>query len=111
MDNNAVFDKVGKCKVLQDVFFGGKHLEKEEFDSKWKAEVETKLQQIAEEGDQRGTEQLQYLNRDITESETEAALQSLKKGKTPGCDLVYTDLLIAAGPELTDAIHTLFYKS
>ena len=30
LDNNAVFDKVGKCK---DVFFGGKHLEKEEFDS------------------------------------------------------------------------------
>ena len=34
---------------VQDVFFDGKHLEKEEFDDNWKEEVEKQVQEIAEE--------------------------------------------------------------
>ena len=78
MDQKAVFGKSEKCKALQDIHFGGKHLEKEEFDGKLKDEVERRLQEIAEETDFQGPEETQYLNRDITEEETEAALQSKK---------------------------------
>ena len=111
LSNNAIFDKTEKCKVLQEVFFGGKHLEKEEFDSNWKAEVEAKVKKLTDEKDRSSKDDIEYLIRDITKEETEAALQSLQKGKAPGCDRVYTDLLIAAGPELNEAIHTLFHKS
>ena len=78
MDQKAVFGKSEKCMVLQYVHFGGKYLEKQEFDGKLKDEVERRLQEIVEETDFQGPEETQYLNRDITEEETEAALQSKK---------------------------------
>ena len=106
-----MFDKAEKCKVLEEVFFGGKHLEGEEFDDTFKAEVERRVKEIAEERDLQGAEDTQCLNRNITMEETEAALQSLRKGKAPGCDLIYTDLLVAAGDELKEAIHEVFHKS
>ena len=79
MDNKPIFDKSEKSKVLQDVFFGGKHLENEVFDDEWKGEVERRVQEIVNEGDLNGKEDTQYLNRDIMEEETEAALQGLQK--------------------------------
>ena len=79
LDNKPVFDKAEKCKVLEEVFFGGKHLEGEEFDESFKAEVEGRVKELAEEGDLQGTEDTQYLNRNINMEETEAALQSLRK--------------------------------
>ena len=69
------------------------------------------MQEIVNGGDLNGKEDTQYLNRDIMEEETEAALQGLQKGKAPGSDLVYTDLLLAAGTELKKAIHCVFHKS
>ena len=69
------------------------------------------MKEIAEERDLQETEDTQCLNRNITMEETEAALQSLRKGKAPGCDLIYTDLLVAAGDELKKAIHEVFHKS
>ena len=51
------------------------------------------------------------LNRDISLEETEAVIQRLEKGKSPGADMVYTDLLKTAGDELISAIHFLFSKS
>ena len=111
LDNKPVFDKAEKCNVLEEVFFGGKHLEGEKFDDTFKAEVERRVKEIAEERDLQGTEDTQYLYRNITMEETEAALQSLRKGKAPGCDLIYTDLLVAAGDELKKAIHEVFHKS
>ena len=65
-------------------FFGGKHIENEVFDDEWKGEVERRVQEIVNEGDLNGKEDTQYLNRDIMEEETEAALQGLQKGKAPG---------------------------
>ena len=106
-----MFDKAEKCKVLEEVFFGGKHLEGEELDESFKAEVEGRVKELAEEGDLQGTGDTQYLNRNINMEETEAALQSLRKGKAPGCDLIHTDLLLAAGDELKKAIHEVFHKS
>ena len=47
------------------------------------------------------------LNRDISLEETEAVIQRLEKGKSPGADMVYTDLLKTAGDELICA-HFLF---
>ncbi|MEW8548699.1 MAG: reverse transcriptase family protein, partial [Candidatus Thiodiazotropha sp.] len=110
LDKKIVFDPVEKCKVLQEVFFGGKHLEQEDFDDTVKVEVERKVQDIAKQPST-GSDDTDYLNRDITEEETEAALQNLPKGKAPGCDQIYTDILSAAGPELKQAIHCLFCKS
>ena len=91
--------------------YGGKHLEGEEFDDTFKAEVERRVKEIAEERDLQGTEDTQYLNRNITMEETEAALQNIRKEKAPGCDLIYTDLLVAAGDDLKKAIHEVFHKS
>ena len=52
-----------------------------------------------------------YLNYDISVDETEAVLQILKKGKAPGPDEVFTDMINMAGEESTKAIHRLFQKS
>ena len=92
-------------------FFGGKHLENEEFDDTWRKVVEDRVQEIAEQSSTKETDETHYLNRDISEEETEAALQKLQKGKAPGCDLIYTDLLLAAGDELKKAIHSVFHRS
>ena len=83
-----MFDKAEKHKVLEEVFFGGKQLEGEEFAEFFKAEVEGRVKEIAAEGDLQGTEDTQYFNRNINMEETDAALQSLLKGKAPGCDLI-----------------------
>ena len=111
IDNNPVFNKSEKCKILQNVFFGGEHLKEEEFDETWKKVVEDRVHEIAEQRVINGTDETQYLNRDIAIEETEAALQNLQKGKAPGSDLIYTDLLIAAEDELRKAIHSLFHRS
>ena len=110
-EQNAVCNSADKCKVLQDVFFGGRHLEKEEFDETTRVEVENKVKGIREQTNPQESDETYYLNHDITEEETEAVLQSLQKGKAPGNDLVYTDLLLASGQELRKAIHYLFHKS
>ena len=35
-DNQPVFDIQGKCDILQDTFFSGKHLENNNFDNNFK---------------------------------------------------------------------------
>ncbi|MEW8546772.1 MAG: reverse transcriptase family protein, partial [Candidatus Thiodiazotropha sp.] len=111
LDQNPIFDPKEKCKILEDVFFGGKHLEEEKFDDNLKTEVEETVAEIVRQQCLDSSDMLQFLNRDITEEETEAALQGLLKGKAPGSDLIYTDLLLSAGDELRKAIHYLFFKS
>ncbi|MEW8544656.1 MAG: reverse transcriptase domain-containing protein [Candidatus Thiodiazotropha sp.] len=115
-ENKAIFSNTEKSKILQDVFFGGGHLEGEDFDQTFKEEVEKRLEEIVNEqafDEEDLATQTQYvcLNRDISLEETEAAIQRLEKGKSPGADLIYTDLLKSAGEELINAIHFLFSKS
>ena len=42
-DNQPVFDIQGKCDILQDIFFSGKHLENNNFDNNFKLNVENEL--------------------------------------------------------------------
>ena len=45
-DNQPVFDIQGKCDILQDTFFSGKHLENNNFDNNFKLNVEKELKDI-----------------------------------------------------------------
>lgn len=75
--------------------------------------METKLRHIKASSDMDGCEGLdsEFLNMEITAGEVEASLQKLKPGTAPGPDYVFTDLLIAAGEELKQAVLSLFSKS
>ena len=41
-DNQPVFDRQGKCDILQDTFFSRKHLENNNFDNDFKLSIEKK---------------------------------------------------------------------
>ena len=108
--NTPIFEPKEKCKVLQEVFFGGKHIEKEDFDDVFKEEIEqeysskTKYNIVDGENDS-------FLNRPINIRETEAAIQSLKANKAPGQDGIYTNFLKEGGDGLVKAIHNIFHES
>ena len=91
-------------------------MEGEDFDENFKENVEKRIEDIISEpviDEEKSVSQTQYLslNRDISLQETEAVIQRLEKGKPPGADMVYTDLLKRVGDELISAIHFLFSKS
>ena len=44
--DNPVFELEQKCKILQGVFFSGNHLSENDFDEKFKTEIETELSGI-----------------------------------------------------------------
>lgn len=112
-DHTPIFDNLEKCNILQNIFFGGRHLQDCEFDEGFKELVNTKMEELnqSESSTNTGETEEDLLNYDIDRGEVEAALQRLNKGKAPGPDKVYTDLLINAGNEMTEAIHKLFQKS
>ena len=116
-NKRPAFSREDKCFILQNTFFGGKHLESCDFDEEFKTHVEEKVGDkhadfstidIGEEDKERAQN---YLNYDITIEETEAVLQRLQNGKSPGPDNIFTDMLKNAGEEMTKAIHNLFQMS
>ena len=113
--NCPVFGREEKCAVLEKVFFGGSHLVNCSFDENFKEEVEDELRDIMEgkiEGDQESSEKCEkFLNHDISMDEIEAAIQHLKKDKSPGPDEVYTEMLKMAGSNFLKAILRLFQMS
>ena len=121
IDRNGkpVFDRQEKCKVLEDVFFGGGHLKECDFDDKFKQEVEKTVSDIEKgisnddinQTREKEKNSNEYLNYDISVGEVEAVLQQLQNNKSPGPDNVFTELLRHAGDELTKAIHRVFQRS
>ena len=109
--NTPIFEPKEKCKVLQEVFFGRKHIEKEKFDDVFKEEIEQEYEGLKTKDDIADEEKDSFLNRPLDIRETEAAIQSLKANKAPGPDEIYTNLLKEGGDELVKAIHKLFHKS
>ena len=111
-NRKPVFDRQEKCKVLEDVFFGGEC----EFDDNFKQAVEKTVSHIEEgiSNDDNQTKENEnsneYLNYDISVGEVEAVLKQLHNNKSPGPD-VFTELLRHAGNELTKAIHRVFQRS
>ena len=108
-DGKPVFGTAEKCKLMKDIFFGGKHMIGEELDEEFKCEIDQKVEDIhrsleSETGDE-------FLNEKIREEETEAAIQLLHKDKAPGPDNIYGELLQEGSQALTRAINTLFNKS
>ncbi|MEW8546904.1 MAG: reverse transcriptase family protein [Candidatus Thiodiazotropha sp.] len=97
--------------------FGGKHLESCVFDEEFKTHVEEEQSNMYTDYSDTYTSKEEkeradnYLNYDITLEETEAVLQRLQNGKSPGPDNIFTDMLKSAGEEMTKAIHTLFQMS
>ena len=116
-NGKAIFDSDEKCSVLQDVFFGGGHLNDCDFDEQFKEMVDQAVADIEKGGTaedkttQEGKNCKEYLNYDISADEVEAVLQQLKNNKSPGPDNVFTELLRHAGEELLKAIHKVFQKS
>ena len=116
-NGKAIFDREEKCSELEDVFFGGGHLNDCDFDKEFKEMVDKEVSDIEERGtaednitkeDENCNE---YLNYDISVDEVEAVLQQLKTNKSPGPDNVFTELLRHAWDELVKAIHRVFQKS
>ena len=101
----------GKCDILQDTFFSGKHLENNNFDKNFKINVENELKEIGNENNPEELFDSAAINREISLEETEASLEYLKPGKAAGPDKVFTDLLLKANKGLVTAIHKLFSMS
>ena len=76
--------------------FGGKHLEKEDFDELARVTVENEINQ---------SKDFQQTKSQELESDEIVTLQkrSLQKGKARGSDMVYSGLLLAAGQGLKKA--------
>ena len=102
-----MFSMEGQSKMLQNVFLGGKYLEKCLFDDNFREVIE-EVKGMEGIEDEKADE---YLNYDISLQETEAVLQLLKNKKNPRPDEVYTDLIRMASGEMLKAIHRLFQKS
>ena len=82
-DGSPVFNREDKCLILENVFFGGRHLNNCSFDESFKKEVEKELNTDTQNTIQnKDAEEL--LNYDITLSEVEAVIQHLKRNKSPG---------------------------
>ena len=108
-NDEPIFEVNEKFELLRDVFFGGQHISGEVFDEDFKKEVDKKVEKTHENiKEEKGDE---FLDRIIEIEETEAAIQRLKKGKAPGPDNIYGDLLKAADQELIEAVNLLFTKS
>ncbi|MEW8547197.1 MAG: endonuclease/exonuclease/phosphatase family protein, partial [Candidatus Thiodiazotropha sp.] len=112
-NNNPIFENEEKAELLKDTFFSGTHLQGMSFDNDFQKEIEGELSKIKtqEHNVTDCQEDLDFLNRNITEEEVEAVLQMLKTGVSPGPDNIYTELLLHSGEELQKAIHTLFDRS
>ena len=110
-DNQSVFDIQGKCDILQDTFFSGKHLENNNFDKNFKLKVEKELKGIRSVNNSEELFDSVAINREVSLEETEASLEYLKPGKATGPDNVFTDLLLNANEELVATIHKLFSMS
>ena len=110
-NNQPVFDMQGKCDILQDTFFSGKHLENNNFDNDFKLSLEKKLHDIINNPDHEEIYDTVGINREISLEETEASLEYLKPGKAAGPDKIFTDLLLKANDELIKAIHRVFALS
>ena len=80
-DNQPVFDMQGKCDILQNTFFSGKHLENSDFDEEFKLTLEEELHEIKSNQEYEDLYDTVGINRDITLEETEASLEYLKSGK------------------------------
>ena len=109
--NTSIFEPKEKCKVLQEVFFDGKHIEKENYDDVFKEKIEHEYEGLKTKDNLADEEKDSFLNRPPDIRETEAAIQSLKANKASGPDEIYTNLLKEGGDELVKAIHNLFHKS
>ena len=110
-NNQPVFDMQGKCDILQDTFFSGKHLENNNFDNDFKLSLEKELHDIINNPDHEELYDTVCINREISLEETEASLEYLKPGKAAGPDKFFTDLLLKANDELVKAIHRVFALS
>ena len=110
-NNQPVFDMQGKCDILQDTFFSGKHLENNNFDNDFKLSLEKELHDIINNPDHEEIYDTVGINREISLEETEASLEYLKPGKAAGPDKIFTDLLLKANDELVKAIHRVFALS
>ena len=106
-DNNPVFEYEEKSEILQETFFSGNHLSENDFDEKFKEEIETELSGIRQKQEDQIYDDA-FLNSKISLGETIAALQYLKEGKAAGPDIIFTDLLLHANEELEKSIHKLF---
>lgn len=76
----------GKCSILQDTFFSGKHLQTNNFDNDFKVSIEKELQEINNGKDYSDIYNCAGINRDISFEETQAALEYLKPEKAAGPD-------------------------
>ncbi|MEW8548209.1 MAG: reverse transcriptase domain-containing protein [Candidatus Thiodiazotropha sp.] len=108
-DGTAIFDANKKCKMLEETFFGGKHMVGQSFDEGFKERINERVEQIKTDSTYKLGED--FLNKNITSEETEASIQRLQKSKAPGPDNIYSDLLKEADPQLVEAITSLFQKS
>ena len=106
-DNNPVFEYDQKSEILQETFFSGNHLSENDFDEKFKEEIETELSEIRQKQEDQIYDDA-FLNSEISLGETIAVLQYLKEGKAAGPDKIFTDLLLHANEELEKSIHKLF---
>ena len=75
--NTPNFEPKEKCKVLQEVFFDGKHIEKENFDDVFKEEIEQEYEGLKTKDNLADEEKDSFLNRPLGIRETEAAIQSI----------------------------------
>ena len=80
-DSQAVFDMQGKCDILQDTFFSGKHLENNNFDNDFKLSIEKELKEINSTQNHEELFDSVGINRCISLEETEAALEYLSEAK------------------------------
>ena len=104
-----MFSTEEKCKLMKNVFFGGKHMIGEDLDEEFKKEIDRKVEGIQENlNHEKGDD---FLNEKIREEETEAAIQLLHKDKAPGPDNIYGELLQEGSQALIKAINVLFNKS
>ena len=104
-----IFDHKEKCALLQKTFFDGTHLEKEAFDANFKEETERTFKQLKQSVLVDGEDD--FLNREITKDEVEAALQKLEYDKAFSPDNVYTDLVKRSNKALLESITLLFQNS
>ena len=97
-----VFEKMEKCKLLEQVFFEGTHLKQNNFDDKFVKEMNNECQNLKVNLNTRvGRENL---NSDIIYQEVEAAIQKIKTGKSPGPDSFYPELFWNTGESLKKAL-------
>ena len=111
-DGNYVFEDSKIAKMLEDTHIRRTHVPPGDFDDMFRLEVDADVNRILTQ-ERRSTQFLDGapLNRDITKTEVDLAIQMMKPDSSPGPDKILPCMLQKAKEEVILPLHTLLQCS